>query len=159
VPDLHFAQDIVAAPEGDAAATLAGYAPSSVAQAFFDGRASLIPLICNIDRRGSLLPVDFSDLPFHPCRAFVVQDVPAGTARGGHAHRRGSQLLVRLAGRVLVEMRVGGQQAHCLLDRSDRGLLVGPGVWAQQTYVDSGAILLVFASEPYDPADYLAGPA
>jgi len=159
VPDLHFAQDRAAAPEGDAAATLAGPAPSTVAQAFFAGRASLVPIICNTDRRGALLLIDFRDLPFHPCRAFVVQDVPAGTTRGGHAHQRGSQVLVRLAGRILVEMRVGGEQARCLLNGSDRGLLVGPGVWAQQTYVDPGTILLVFASEPYDPADYFAGPA
>jgi UDP-2-acetamido-3-amino-2,3-dideoxy-glucuronate N-acetyltransferase len=140
--------------ESSADRTLDGTAAS-----FFGGCARLITLAPRTDMRGSLLPLDFAQLPFLPCRAFVVRDVPAGTVRGRHAHRRGSQLLVRLTGRVLVDMRFEGQEDLVTLDRSDRALLIGPGVWAEQTYLDPGSILLVLASDPYDPHDYLPEPA
>jgi dTDP-4-dehydrorhamnose 3,5-epimerase-like enzyme len=122
---------------------------------FFEGQAELIPLTERLDERGALLPMDFPTLPFQPCRIFVTHDVPAGTTRGGHAHRRGWQLLVRLTGRLKVAMRYNNQPEVCLLDRSDVGLLIGPRVWSEQTYLEPATTLLVLASTPYDPASYL----
>jgi hypothetical protein len=41
-----------------------------------------------------------------------------------------------------------------VLDRTDAGLLLEPGVWAAHTYVTPGASVLVLASEAFDPAAY-----
>lgn len=116
----------------------------------------LVRLPARVDDRGTLLPFDFADLPFVPRRAFVVHDVPAGAARGGHAHLRGQQLLVRLSGRIAVELRCDGDERRVELASSARGVLIAPGVWSRQTYHGPDARLLVFADEPYDPASYVS---
>jgi dTDP-4-dehydrorhamnose 3,5-epimerase-like enzyme len=106
------------------------------------------------DPRGALLPVDFDALPFVPRRLFVVRDVPVGQVRGGHAHRSAWQLLLCLGGRIRVEARREGGHDEVLLDRAGSGLLVEPGTWTAQTYLDPESALLVLASERYDPASY-----
>jgi dTDP-4-dehydrorhamnose 3,5-epimerase-like enzyme len=126
--------------------------------AWFGGRARRIALPERVDPRGALLPLDFDRLPFEPRRIFVVHDVPAGTTRGGHAHRSSRMLLVRLAGRIDVELRAGGDRAMVVLDRSDTALLLEPGVWAAHTYVTADATILVLADEPFDPAGYSTEP-
>lgn len=52
-------------------------------------------------------------------------------------------------------MRCHDEEVILLLDSGRVGLLLGPGVWCQQKYLDEGSVLLVFASEPYDPASYI----
>lgn len=65
---------------------------------------TLIQLPRCADERGALTPVEFSALPFTPQRIFVVRDVPAGEARGGHAHRTNTQALICLQGEVRVDL-------------------------------------------------------
>ncbi|HET7681699.1 MAG TPA: FdtA/QdtA family cupin domain-containing protein [Xanthobacteraceae bacterium] len=124
----------------------------------FQGRARLIPFAARAEPRGTLIPFDFGDLPFAPCHGFVVRDVPAGTVRGRHAHRSALQLLICVAGAVSVELRDAARSETVVLDRPDTGLLIGEGLWAAQTYLTPDAVLLVFLSEPYDPAAYLDEP-
>ena len=52
-------------------------------------------------------------------------------------------------------MRVADGEERLMLSPGAPGLLVGPGVWCQQTYLAEGSVLLVFASEPYDPSSYV----
>ena len=124
-------------------------------QRIFDGRVRLFSLINYIEQRGTLLALEYSNMPFTPRRVFVVQGVPAGVSRGGHAHRRGEQLLIAIAGEVLVELRYEGLEHHISLTESTQALLIGPHVWARQTYATPGAILMVHASEAYDGDSYL----
>lgn len=123
--------------------------------AFFGGLARLVSFPAHADARGVLLPFQFDQLPFRPCRAFTVTGVPAGVARGGHGHRSGTQLLVCLQGCIEILMRHGGQEAKLILEPVPSGLVLGPGVWCRQTYLTEGTVLLVFASELYDPDSYL----
>jgi hypothetical protein len=41
------------------------------------------------------------------------------------------------------------------LDRPDVGLYVPPRVWAAQFHYSADAVLLVLASDAYDPDDYI----
>lgn len=124
-------------------------------ECLFPDRAWVVDLAIRSDPRGKLLPLDFSGLPFAPARAFVVHEIPAGCVRGGHAHRRGCQILIRLSGRIGVQLRFGGETRELVLNSTDRALMIGPGVWAQQTYLDAGSTLLVLASDPYDATSYV----
>ena len=45
-----------------------------------------------------------------------------------------------------------------MLARPDEGLLLDPGTWAAQTYLDPGSTLLVLSSEPFHPDSYIAAP-
>ena len=101
---------------------------------FFDGKAQLVDCIKRSDDRGTLLPYPLDRLPFLPCRAFVVSDVPAGTIRGGHSHRSGIQMLVCLKGRIEVLMRHRDEEIAVSLSSLSQGLVLQAGVWSQQTH-------------------------
>tara|TARA_R110002049_G_scaffold17416_8_gene67794 strand:- start:58 stop:477 length:420 start_codon:yes stop_codon:yes gene_type:complete len=122
---------------------------------WFSGRACLIALQRHADARGTLMPLDFDALPFAPGRCFTVSDAPAGTVRGGHAHRRGQQLLICVQGRIDVDMRHGDDRARAVLEPNGSGLLIGPLVWATQRYLLPDSVLLVLASDPFDPTSYV----
>src|SRR5262245_22422855 len=120
------------------------------------GQARLLRLHAQADLRGSLRPLEFAELPFIPKRLFVVDDVPAGVTRGGHAHASCRQLLLVLAGEVMIELRYKQKQANFLLSANGRGMLIEPEVWSRQTYVGEGSVLLVLASEAADNAAFVA---
>ena len=108
------------------------------------------------DMRGNLSVGEFCrSLPFLPKRYFLVFDVPSSEVRGEHAHRQCHQFLVCTRGRVSVVVDDGTQREEFLLDRPELGLHVPPLVWATQYKYSADAALLVFASEFYDPADYI----
>ena len=108
------------------------------------------------DSRGSLSFGQFdAHLPFPPRRYFVVFDVPAGEARGNHAHRASHQVYVCLRGNVQVTVDDGRDREEVLLEGPRVGLYVPPMVWSSQHHFSKGAILLVLASDAYDPNDYI----
>ena len=112
-----------------------------------------LPLIR--EPRGSLTFGEYdAHLPFIPLRYFIVFDVPAGQTRGQHAHRRVSQALVCLAGRVTVAVDDGQHRDEIILDSPARALVVPPCVWAAQTF-STAARLLVLCSETYDADEYI----
>lgn len=125
---------------------------------FFGGRAKLMPWKAHADERGSLLPFAFDELPFTPVRAFVVKGVPTGTVRGRHAHLSGRQWLICVSGAIRMLMRSPSERIELTLDADDVALMIGPGIWCQQTYLTSDAVLLAFASDPYDPSSYVCDP-
>jgi len=109
------------------------------------------------DLRGSLTTGDLpSDaIPFVPKRWFMVYDVPSREIRGEHAHRVCHQFLICVSGQVTVAVDDGHQRAEVLLDDPTLGVYLPPMVWGSQFRYDSHATLLVLASHPYDPGDYI----
>jgi dTDP-4-dehydrorhamnose 3,5-epimerase-like enzyme len=85
---------------------------------------------------------------------FVVRDVPVGTTRGGHAHRSQRHLLICLAGKVVVDVRVEGDHRSFVLDQPQTGLLVESECGARKPFAADGSILVGLASAPYDRNDY-----
>ena len=127
-------------------------------RSFLGGRARIVALRNFSDARGTLVPFEFAALSFQPRRAFLVQSVPAGTVRGGHAHASGQQLLLCLCGRLLVRLSFEGSTASVELSGASEGLIIDAGVWSEQLYVAPDTRVLVLASEPYDPGGYLDHP-
>ena len=120
------------------------------------GSASLWNLPRFEDLRGALVPADFgTDLPFVPQRMFFVFDVPSEKVRGEHAHKKCSQFLVAVHGALSVVVDDGSRSQEIRLDRPSVGLLLPPMVWGVQYHFTDDAVLGVFASDPYDPDDYI----
>lgn len=120
------------------------------------GGASLIALTEAMDLRGSLVALEFDALlPFTPRRFFTVFDVPSSHVRGEHAHRTCHQLLVSLSGSLMVMVDDGSSRAEVRLDHPSIGLHIPPMVWGAQFRHTPGTVLGVFASEPYDSAEYV----
>jgi UDP-2-acetamido-3-amino-2,3-dideoxy-glucuronate N-acetyltransferase len=109
------------------------------------------------DLRGSLVagenPGDA--IPFTPKRWFLVYDVPSREVRGEHAHRTCHQFLICVTGQVTVAVDDGQHRGNVLLNDPTLGIYIPPRVWASQFRYDEGAVLMVLASDPYDPEDYI----
>ena len=120
----------------------------------FPFEADLIETQRHNDDRGSLLPVDFDNMPFVPRRLFTVAGMPAGTIRGEHGHHIGQQLLICLHGSIDILLRSKSEEAHITLLPDGLGLLIGSNIWCRQTYVTDKSVLLVLTSESYNPDSY-----
>jgi UDP-2-acetamido-3-amino-2,3-dideoxy-glucuronate N-acetyltransferase len=108
------------------------------------------------DMRGSLSVGEYSrDIPFTPQRYFLVFDVPSADVRGEHAHRSCEQFLVCAKGQLAVVADDGSRREEFRLDSPEIGVYLPAMVWGIQYRYSADAVLLVFASHAYDPADYI----
>ena len=117
-------------------------------------RLNELPIIQ--DPRGSLSFAQYEEtLPFLPKRYFIVFDVAEGQTRGGHAHSTVHQLLVCVKGSCLVALDDGKVRDEIWLDRPELALYIPPRIWATQRHFSRDGVLMVLASEVYDPDEYI----
>lgn len=117
---------------------------------------SLVSLRSATDMRGALAVAETDqEIPFEPRRWFLVYDVPSAETRGQHAHRRCHQLLIAASGSVRVVADDGHEREEFILDRPNLGLYLPAMTWGIQYGYAPRSVLLVVASEPYDPSDYI----
>ena len=108
------------------------------------------------DRRGNLTVVQNGlTVPFGVKRIYYLYDVPGGEARGAHAHRELSQLIVAASGSFRVTLDDGRAKRSFVLNRPYHTLYVKPGIWRDLDDFSSGAVCMVLASEVYDENDYI----
>ena len=108
------------------------------------------------DMRGDLCAAELGrDLPFVVRRSFLSYNVPNAEVRGERAHRQCEQFLMAVKGSVRVRVDDGRQREEFCLDSPGLGLHLPPMVWGTQYRYSEGSMLLVLASLPYDPADYI----
>jgi len=97
-----------------------------------------------------------SDLiPFEVKRNFWTYFTPESVVRGRHAHHQTEQVLIAVAGRIIVttEMADGATELF-RLETPNVGLYIPPNAWHTMQYSHT-AVQLVFASSLYDEADYI----
>jgi dTDP-4-dehydrorhamnose 3,5-epimerase-like enzyme len=108
------------------------------------------------DSRGELISGEYpKDLPFNPVRFFVINNVPTGATRGNHAHKSNEQLLVCLTGSLKIKIHDGEKWETFVLNSNSKALYIPPGHWGELTDFQANTQLLVLASEPYSPTEYL----
>lgn len=107
------------------------------------------------DTRGNLAVIEKEVLPFTVKRVFYLFDVPSDAARGGHAHKQQSQVLIALSGSFNVVIKSKTETQIYTLNKPDQGLLIPPGWWREMENFSSGAVCLVLASDVFDEADYI----
>ena len=110
------------------------------------------------DSRGQLIPLeaDGAEVPFDVKRVYYIFDTTPGTVRGKHAHRRLNQVLVCVSGActIVCELPDGTRSEH-RLDWPTKGLVIEGVVWREMKDFSKDAVLMVLASEHYDPTDYI----
>ena len=120
------------------------------------GEATIYRLPRAKDLRGSLSFGEIDrQVPFEVKRYFLVFDVASEHIRGEHAHRSLQQFLICVAGRCNVVTDDGTNRHEVVLDSPAKGVYIPAMVWATQYKFTRDAVLLVLASEYYNPAEYI----
>jgi len=108
------------------------------------------------DMRGSLSFAEYKNhLPFSPLRLFWIYDVPNKEVRGEHAHKNLEQFLICVKGSVHVVLDDSLSRKEVVLDQPNIGLYIKSKTWGIQYKYSNDALLLVLASNIYDPNDYI----
>ena len=103
----------------------------------------------------SVFEQNFDAIPFLIKRIFNVRS-EINSIRGKHAHRLCSQLLICSNGSIEVICNDSINQKVFLLDKPNHGLLVPPGIWAEQKYIQKNSSMTVVCDRLYEPKDYIS---
>jgi dTDP-4-dehydrorhamnose 3,5-epimerase-like enzyme len=119
-------------------------------------KARLLQIESFTDPRGNLIVGEYpKTLPFSPIRFFIVSGATKGESRGNHAHKSTEQTLFCLSGQVTVRVNDGTELKEFILRPGKEGLYIPALHWGEQIYSSEDTSLLVLASEPYSPDEYI----
>lgn len=109
------------------------------------------------DERGHLVIVEGNkDIPFDIKRIFYIYGSDADVVRGQHANRKTEFVLINVAGKSKVKVQDGlGNEAIFSLNRPHTGIYLPTMVWKDMYDFSEDSVLLVLASEHYDPSEYI----
>ena len=109
------------------------------------------------DERGHLVIVEGGqDIPFEIKRTFYIYGSDKDVVRGRHANRRTEFVLINVAGKSKIKVKDGeGNEAIYCLNRPHTGIYLPTMVWKDMYDFSEDSVLLVLASEHYDPEDYI----
>ncbi len=108
------------------------------------------------DHRGNLTVAEqLKEVPFEVSRVYWTYDIPAGSRRGGHAHKHCREVVVAVSGSFEVTLTDSRQTETFRLSRPYEGLLIEAGVWRTLGDFSSGAVCLVLAEDPFEEDDYI----
>lgn len=108
------------------------------------------------DERGRLVALEAEQsVPFPIRRVYYISGTKDGVERGFHAHKKLQQLAVAVTGSCEMVIDNGETQTTVLLDSSEKGVLIGPGVWRVMRNFTPNCVLLVLADQHYDESDYI----
>lgn len=95
------------------------------------------------------------NIPFKIKRVFWTYFTPEELTRGHHAHYKTEQILIAVAGRILVHTELPDETKKIYtLDKPHIGLYLPPYCWHYMEYSHT-AVQLVLASEFYYEEDYI----
>ncbi|MGA3163886.1 MAG: FdtA/QdtA family cupin domain-containing protein [Verrucomicrobiota bacterium] len=116
----------------------------------------LIDFTIRGDRRGSLIALETQrEIPFTIARVYYIFGTQPGVVRGLHAHKTFRQVCVAVCGSLRMMLDNGFERAEVILNRPDKGLFIGPGVWLEMDDFSPDCVMMVLADAPYEEADYI----
>lgn len=118
--------------------------------------AHLINLQTITDTRGSLTVIE-RVIPFEIKRIFYVNG-PERFAHSGNRRPSMRQAVICLKGSCLITSHTGSEEQHFVLNTADQCLLLAPEDRHQMREFSDESILMVLASEPFEPEEHLHEP-
>lgn len=96
------------------------------------------------------------NIPFPIKRVYVIRDCKTHEARGHHAHKKTRQVIFALQGSFELYLENSpGRISQVKVFNPQYGFLIEPMVWHEMRHISPDAIILVLASEDYEPGDYI----
>ena len=107
-------------------------------------------------RSGTLVPFSLKkNFPINVKRIFIING-KKNFIRGDHAHKKCSQFLFPILGKIKVDYVTKKKEGSVLLDFSKReGYLLKPKTWCKIKFLTKNAILLVACDMEYEFKDYI----
>ena len=94
-------------------------------------------------------------IPFNVERVFWTYFTPEDIIRGKHAHYVTEQILISVAGKIIVHTEMpDGTKTTFTLEKPNLGLYLPPNCWHTMQYSHS-SVQLVFSNTKYDEKDYI----
>ena len=116
----------------------------------------ILPLQTHGDERGSLVSLEEGlNVPFKIKRVYYLYDTKKGVARGFHAHKDLTQVVVAVRGSCRFILDDGLEKTSVQLDNPAQGLLIESGIWREMYDFSEDCVLMVLASRLYDESDYI----
>lgn len=111
------------------------------------------------DPRGNLSFIQHGangSCPFEIERVYWIYDVPAGAVRHRRALRSTTEMIVAMSGSfdVVLESPGASDCERIHLNRSDRAVVVEPGMMRTIDNFSTNSVAMVMASAPYDEEEY-----
>lgn len=94
-------------------------------------------------------------IPFDIKRVFFIQNPKPGLPRGYHAHKRTQLVLFCIQGSVKITCDNRKIRESVTLNHANEGIYIPQMIWHEMHNFKRNTILLVLASEVYDPEDYV----
>ncbi len=108
------------------------------------------------DNRGIISIIESrKNISFDIKRVYYLHDVPIGSERGGHAHKKLQQLIIALKGSFEITLNDSVSKKTIQMDCSDYGLYLPSMIWLKIYNFTTDTVCLVLASEYYDKNDYI----
>lgn len=110
----------------------------------------------NGDARGQLVVVEGNrDIPFEIKRIFYIYGSDTDVTRGQHANRKTEFVLINLSGSSKVRIDDGVTETVVELNEPNKGIFLSTMLWKDMYDFSEDSVLLVLASEHYDPDEYI----
>ncbi|HCR81145.1 MAG: WxcM domain-containing protein domain-containing protein [Candidatus Pacebacteria bacterium GW2011_GWB1_47_8] len=94
-------------------------------------------------------------IPFPIRRIYYITKAKKDLPRGFHAHRKTQQVLFCIQGSIKIVFDNGHKRETMQLDDPKTGVFIDRMVWHEMHQFSRNAVLLVVASAPYNPKDYI----
>jgi hypothetical protein len=117
---------------------------------------NIINLSTFTDARGNLTVIE-KVLPFEIKRVFYIYGVNDST-RGNHKHKKTIQAAIAIQGSCDILVKQGNNDLVFNLNTPSKCLILNPDDFHWMDNFTEDCILMVFASEYYDPNDYIFEP-
>lgn len=96
-----------------------------------------------------------NNLPFEVKRVYWTYFTPESVQRGGHAHIELEQILVAVAGKIIVTTQMPGEgEQRFILETANQGIFIPKLCWRTMQY-SHNAVQICIASMPYDEREYV----
>lgn len=107
-------------------------------------------------KSGTLIPFSFKkDFPIKIKRIFIINGKKNFT-RGDHAHKKCSQFLYPVLGKIKIKYINKEEKKEIILDHNKKeGYLLKPKTWCKIKFLTQKAILLVACDMEYKFSDYI----